>query len=147
MAWTITNRGLFTIASTAIGSADLRILILADEDTLPAGALSVDLDTVADLLGVSGVTEAAASGYSRFDLTGVNLSEDDTNDWVTLSWDAPTWEEVAGGERWVAAALYVEGASDAARPLIGIDVFASPLNTNGSDVTYSGAAIRIQRPS
>lgn len=141
MAWTITNRGKFYFLNNDMSAADLRLGVIAGA-SLPAGATSPDLNFVSELLAVSGTTEAAASGYARKDLAGVATSEDDTNDWAVLTWTAPTWTAVATGETWRAVFLYVEAGSDAARTLIGVDD-TTDLPTNGSDVTYSGASIRL----
>jgi hypothetical protein len=147
MAWTIYNKGLFLIANSAItASTDFRGLIVAGA-SVPAGltnAAALDLNTVADVLAVSGTTEAAASGYARADLASVAITEDDTNDRVDISWANFTWTTVAAGETWRAFVLYIEGASDAARNVFGIDVFTA-VPTNGSNVAYSGAGIRVQR--
>lgn len=141
MAWTIYNRGKFTIAKIDMSTADLRMLVVAGA-SVPAGAINPDLNFVSELLAVSGVVEAAAVGYARIDLAAVTLAEDDVNDWAAITWTAPSWSNVASGETWRAIAVYVEGASDAARPLVGIDT-VSALPTNGSNITYSGASIRV----
>jgi hypothetical protein len=89
------------------------------------------------------MTEAAASGYSRADLAGVTLTENDGSDNVTLTATAPSWTSVAVGETWSALAYYIEGASDAARTLIGVDVPSATLVTNGGNVTGPALSITL----
>jgi hypothetical protein len=146
MPWTIYNEGLFTFAQSNMAAADLRLAVLAGA-VVPAGALDPDLNTLADLLAVPGVVEAAAAGYSRADLSGLALTQDDTNDEAVLAWNAPTWPTVAAGETWRAAVLYVEGATNALRMLVGIDVFDTPLATNGGPRSYTGGTVHLTPPS
>lgn len=147
MAWTIWNRGLFEVGNLAVATQDLRLLVLAGA-SIPAGltnAASFDLNTVADVLAVSGAVEAAAAGYTRFDLAGIALNEDDTNDYAELVWTDPTWNAVATGETWRAVVLYREVGVDSADIAWGIDVFGAGVPTNGSNITYSGGKLRITR--
>lgn len=123
-----------------MSAADLRMLVLAGA-SVPAGATNPDLNFVSELLAVSGAVEAAVSGYARKDLAGVALAENDTNDRAELTWTAPVWTAPAAGETWRAVVLYIEGASDAARELFGIDTVTATA-TSGVDVTYSGGSIR-----
>ena len=87
--------------------------------------------------------EAVASGYARADLAGVTLAEDDALDKVTLVASAPTYTAVAAGETWTFVAYYVEGASDAARTLIGIDAPASSQVTNGGNITGPALTVNV----
>jgi hypothetical protein len=148
MAWTIYNRGLFEVGNLVVGAAvDLRLLILAGA-SIPTGLTTggYDLNTVADVLAVSGAVEAVAAGYARADLAGVAFAEDDTNDYAVVSWTAPSWASVATGETWRAAVLHrYVSATDSTNIAWGIDVFPSGVPTNGSPVQYTGASLRIQR--
>lgn len=147
MSWTVYNKGLFEIGNLDVDAADLRILVLAGA-SIPAGltdASSYDLNTVANVLAVSGAVEAAASGYARADLAGLALAEDDTNNYAELTWDDPVWTTVATGETWRAAVLFRQVTNDADSPVWGIDVFAAGVPTNGSNITYASAAVRITR--
>lgn len=149
MAWTIYNRGLFEIGNLDVDAQDLRGLILAGA-SIPAGltdSSSYDLNFVSDVLAVSGAVEAAASGYSRTnaDLTGLSLTEDDTDNRAELTWTNPSWSSVAAGETWRAFVLFRFVTNDAASPVWGIDVFAAGVPTNGSNITYSGGGLNIER--
>ena len=142
MAITLANRGLHTLINSAIsGGTDLRTLVI--KGAVPSAATIRDLNTVADLLAESGVQEAAATNYARQDLAGVTVTEDDTGDNVTITATAPTIADVGAGETWLAVAHYVEGASDAARLLIGVDEPASPQVTNGSGITLPQLSITV----
>lgn len=147
MAWTVYNKGLFEIGNLASGW-DLRGLIVAGA-SVPAGLTdtsSYDLNTVANVLAVGSVVEAAASGYARADLAGVTLTEDDTDNRAELTWTNFTWNSVAAGETWRAFVLYRHVTNDADSQAWGIDVFSSPLPTNGSNIAYSGGGLNIERP-
>lgn len=142
MAFTFSNRGLYTFMSSAMsGSTDLRMA--AFTGTVPSVGTIRDWDSLADVIADASSAEAVASGYSRADLAGVTLAEDDALDRVTLVATAPTWTNVATGETWTFAAVYVEGASDSARTLIGIDAPASSLPTNGGNITGPSISISL----
>lgn len=140
MPMTMTNRGLYTITTTAFtASSDVRML--AFKTTTPTVAAIRDYNTVADLL--AGTTEAAASGYTRATLTGLAVTENDTPDTVTITSNSYTWTAVASGETWLGVAFYVEAATDALRQLLAVDVPSSSIITNGGNITYSGLSITI----
>ena len=142
MAFTLTNRGLYALLNSAISSStDIRQLVIVDE--VPAEATIRDLNTVADLLASGNTAEAAASGYARADLAGVTLTEVDGSDNVTLVASAPTYSSIGAGETWLAVAYYIEGASDAARTLLGVDEPASSIATNGSDITGPALSVTV----
>lgn len=148
MAWTVYNKGLFEIGNFDVDAQDLRGLIVAGA-SVPAGLTdtsSYDLNTVANLLAVSGVVEAAASGYARADLVGLSLTEDDTDNRAELVWTNYTWNSVAAGETWRAFVLYRHITNDSDSTVWGIDVFAAGVPTNGSNITYSGGGLNIERP-
>jgi hypothetical protein len=148
MTWTVYNKGLFEIGNLDVDAQDLRGLIIAGA-SIPAGLTdtsSYDLNFVSNVLAVSGVTEAAASGYVRKTLAGETLTEDDTNNYAELTWTNPVWTAVATGETWRAFVLFRFVTNDADSPVWGIDVFSAGVPTNGSDITYAGGALRITRP-
>lgn len=131
------NRGKARIAAVGWPNLDVRALVLTDADTLPAGASNPDLNFVSELLAVSGVTEAAEvgglTGYQRKTLAGEAVIEADATDEAQLDFTDISYAETESG-RWVAVVLYEEGASDAARALIGLHDLSSPLTTNGGPV-------------
>lgn len=145
MAHYAANRGLYTLMTSAVsGSTDLRAAVFVG--TAPIKTVVADLNFLADVEALSGVSEAVASGYARIDLASVAITEDDGNDRVTLTAAAPTTAAIATGETWTMIAYYVEGASDAARPLISIDIPTSPLVTNGGTVTLPAFSMVLTNP-
>lgn len=142
MAAVVTNRGIFTIANVAISaSTDIRQAVFTDAGTPPTAAAVRDMNFLADLTAV--YTEAAVSGYARADLASVALTESDAADNVTLTAAAPTYTAVAAGETWEAVAYYIEGASDAARVLLIVDTPATPIITNGGNVTGPALSVTV----
>jgi hypothetical protein len=125
-----TNRGVFYVLNNAISaSTDIRQAVY--KGATPSQATVQDWNFVSDITS----TEAAASGYSRADLAGVALAEDDTANNVTLVASAPTYSSVAAGETWTHVAYYVEAATDATRTLLCIDIPSSSVVTNGGNIT------------
>lgn len=138
---TVYNRGKFRIASAGWPTLDVRALVLTHASTLPAGAQNADLNTVSELLAVSGVAEAAETsgltGYVRKTIAGETAIEDDALDVVNLDATDLAYTNTESG-RWVAVVFYEEGASDAARNLLGLfDI--TPLVTNGGPVDIAVA--------
>lgn len=141
MPFTMTNHGLYDLLNQSItASTDLRALVF--KTTTPSVATIRDLNTVADLLAVT--TESTASGYSRAVLAGLAVNEDDALDKVTITANSYQWTTVAAGETWLGIGYFIHtGANDAARTLIGVDVPASPMVTNGGAITISGLLITV----
>ena len=142
MAFVFANRGLYTFLTSAIGGAtDIRQAVFTG--TVPSAATVRDWNTLADVIADAGSAESVASGYARADLAGVTVAEDDALDKATLVATAPTYTSIGAGETWTFVAYYVEGASDAARTLIGIDAPASSLVTNGGNITGPALSINV----
>jgi hypothetical protein len=142
MPFTFSNRGLFTLLNTAIsGSTDLRQAVFTG--TVPASATIRDWNFLSEVIADASSAEAVAAGYARADLAGVTLTENDASDNVTLVATAPTYTSVASGETWTFVAYYIEGASDAARTLIGIDAPASSIPTNGGNITGPALSVTV----
>lgn len=123
-----------------VGSSDFRMLLL---ETTAAGAFDPDLDTVADLLAVGSVAELTATNYSRATLSGESAGggPDDTNNRVNIDFTDQVFTSlgVAAGTDGsvVAAVIYVEGASDAARFLVSYHDSGFPVVTNGQNFTVA----------
>lgn len=86
-----------------------------------AGAQDPDLDTVADLLAVSGVDECDFTNYARKTLASVTSTEDDSADAAVVAAGSIEWEDAGGAvdNTPVAMVIYETGASDAVRYLVG----------------------------
>lgn len=140
----VTNKGLYYIANNAISSStDLRAAVM--KGTTPSAATIRDLDDLAAAIATTW-DEAAAANYARIDLASVTITESDASDNVTITAAAPTINSVGAGETWVAICYYIEGASDAARPLISVDVPASSIATNGGNITLPAFSLTITNP-
>lgn len=143
MAFVFATHGLHAIVTLATtGSTDLRCGVLTNAGTLSAADIR-NCDDVADLLALSGIAEAAASGYARQDLASVTVTEVDASDTVTITAAAPTYTSVAAGETWRNQFYYIEGANDGARVLIGVDTPASTIPTNGGNITGPALSITV----
>ena len=106
MAFTMANRGLYTLLTAATsGSTDIRALVF--KTTTPTVAAIRDMNFVSVLLGAT--TEAAAAGYARLDLASVALVESDASDNVVLSAAAPTTAAIAPMRNNQPLALLVTG--------------------------------------
>jgi len=142
MAFTMANRGLYALLNSATtGSTDVRAAVFTG--TPPSAATIRDWNFLSDVIADGASAEATVSGYARQDLASFSITEDDTNDRVQLLAAAPTMTSVAAGETFSFIAYYIEGGSDAARTLIGIDTPSSTLITNGGNVTLPALTINV----
>lgn len=141
MAFVFATRGLYTLINTAIsGSSDIRCGALTNAGTLTAAQIR-DTNFVSDLLALSGIVEAAV--IPRQDPAAPVLTEVDASDNVTLTVAGPTVNTVAAGTTLRNVFWYVEGASDAARVMIGVDTPASTQVTNGGNITLPNLNVTI----
>lgn len=136
MTEVVYNRGKARLlnGSSTWGTADLRLLIISGA-SVPAGAYDPDLNTVTDLLGVSGVTEMAGTGYTRKALTTEAVTEDDTNNRAVLDADDITWTGLDAGVLRAAVVYDEGGGTDATRHLISYHDSNFPKTSNGGDMT------------
>lgn len=143
MAFVFSTHGLYMLLNSAVsGSTDIRCGVLTNAGTLAAADIR-NSDNVGALLALSGIVESVATNYARQDLASVTLTENDAGDNVTLTAAAPTINSVGTGETWRNVFYYIEGASDAARNLIGVDTPASTVTTNGGNVTLPALSITV----
>lgn len=141
MPFTMTNRGLRELlAQNITGVTDLRALVF--KTSTPTVAQIRDLNVVSDLLALT--TEATASGYTRATLANLTITENDSTDQVTITADNYQWTSVASGETWLGIAYFIHtGANDGVRTLVGVDVPASSIATNGGSITLTGLLITV----
>jgi hypothetical protein len=103
-----------------------------------------DLNTVSELLALTGVDEPTQAWYTgagtagRINLTRTNAAEDDTNNRVNLDTTNVTYTAATagGGETHVCAAFWYDGTTntdDTTRLLMGVITF-TPVALNGSDL-------------
>jgi hypothetical protein len=104
-----------------------------------------DLNTVAELLALTGVDEPASAWYTsvgasgRVNLTRTNAAEDDTNNRVNLDADNVTYPSATLGDD-IYGGYWYDGTTDTndtTRLLCGVFLFASVIPTNGSDLTLT----------
>lgn len=145
MAQTATNKGKYLFATGQIvpGTTDLRMGLLK---TLAAHTNVPEVNFIADMESHADFAEVTASGYARVALTGENATEaDGASDFASIDMDAVAFAAIAAGETIVGAFIYKEGASDAAREVLGIFDVTPNIPTNGSTVTINaGDWARIQ---
>lgn len=142
MGFVMANHGMYVLLSTAVsGAFDLRCLVCSTAGS-PTDAQLEDLNFVSELASV-GLVEPTNVNYSRQDLAGVAVQEDDLTNKVVLIADPPLLPNVGVGDVWKRVVYYVEGASDAARPIIGVDTPANVLTPNGADVILPSLRIEL----
>lgn len=98
-----------------------------------------DLNTVGELLALTGVDEPAAGWYTRKDLSRSNAAEDDTNNRVNLDAADVTWTAATAGTSIYGAFYYdaTTNTDDTTRLFMGLVLFGSVVPTNGSDLTLT----------
>lgn len=90
---TVSNHAKYMQATKEIDfSADVFKAILMNS------AFTFDKDAHATLADVTASQLATGNGYTQDDktLTGVTVTEDDTNDKAAVTWDDPTWTASGG---------------------------------------------------
>lgn len=122
MAETVTNRGKFLVGNAGMNGRDLRMCVILGTQT---GVNDVDLNTVADLDAVSGVSIHS----ERIALANETVT-DDTNNRVNFDADAAVFA-AAPGVTAQGVAIYVEGANDAAREIVTIHTTGFPQPMDG----------------
>lgn len=123
MAETVTNRGKYLTGHSGMNGRDLRMLVFTGTQT---GVNDVDLNTVADLDAVTGVSIHT----ERIALANESVTEDDTNNRVNFDADNVSFA-AAPGVTAQGVAIYVEGANDAARDLVSIYTTGFPVPIDG----------------
>lgn len=123
MAETVTNRGKYLLAHSGMNGRDLRMLVILGTQT---GVSDPDLNTVADLDAVSGVSIHS----ERIALANETITEDDTNNRVNLDSDNVSFA-AAPGVTAQGVAVFIEGANDAAREVVAIYTTGFPQPMDG----------------
>ncbi len=124
MAETTTNRGKYRMLAALAAAADLRILVFTGTQT---GVNNPDLNTLADLDGVSGV----ALHTERIALTGITVSENDTADRAEIDADNVSFAAAADVDAQGVAIFDHTGGADASRDLIGVYTSGFPQPMDG----------------
>lgn len=151
MAHWLTNRGKLLLMQGLwddAGATAVRMGLL-EGAAIPAAmdteAEVQDLNTVGELLALTGVDEPASGWYTgqgtagRLNLTRTNAAEDDTNNRVNLDAADLTWTAATAGDDLYGAFWYdaTTDTNDTTRLLCGVITFASVVPTNGSNITVA----------
>ena len=95
-----------------------------------------DLNFVSELLAVTGVDEPTDGSYARVSIiTRSAATEDDTNNRVNMDASDVSFGALDNSDIY-AAFYFAEGVFDAARDLLSVDLFATPVTANGGGFTY-----------
>lgn len=146
MSHWLTNRGKLLLMQghwDDAGATVVRLGLLAGSSTpaaIDTEAEIQDLNTVAELDALTGVTESAFTNYARKNLSRTNAAEDDTLNSAVLDCADVTWTAAGGavnettyGAFWYDATT---DTNDTTRLLCGLILF-TPITTNGSDLTLT----------
>lgn len=149
MAHWLTNRGKTLLLQGQwddAGGTVLRMGLLLGS-AVPAAmdteAEVQDLNTVGELLALTGVDEPAQPWYARKNMARTNAAEDDTNNRVGLAIATITWAAAApgGGETHVFGGYWYDATTDTndtSRLLMGVWTLGTALALNGSDIGITG---------
>lgn len=139
----LTNRGKLLLAQgdwDDVGATIIRIglLVASQPAAIDTQAEVADLNTVNDLLVVSGATECSAAGYARQNLSRTNATEDDANDRTNHDAADVAFGTLATGQTLFGAFVYsaTVDTNDTTRQLMSVDWFAATIPTNGGTFTY-----------
>lgn len=150
MSHWLTNRGKLLLLQGAwddAGATAIKVGLLVGASTPAAidteGEIQ-DLNTVGELLALTGVDEPSSGWYTgagtagRVNLSRTNAAEDDTNNRVNLDAANVTYTAATAGDT-IYGAFWYDGTTDTndtTRLLCGLILF-TPVPTNGSDLTLT----------
>ena len=151
MSHWLTNRGKLLLMQGAwddAGATAIKIGLLegaAIPTAIDTEAEIQDLNTVAELLALTGVDEPASAWYTgagtagRINLSRTNAAEDDTNNRVNLDAANVVYSSATLGDDLYGAFWYdgTVDTNDTTRLLCGLILFATVVPTNGSDFTLN----------
>lgn len=137
----MTNRGKLKLAQgkwDTAGATLVRVglLVTSIPTAIDTAAEVADLNVVQDLF-TAGAVECTAGGYARQNLTRSVAGEVDGSDWVNLDASDVSFGALAGSQLLVASFYYIADTdtSDSTRELLSLDIWASSLTTNGSNIS------------
>lgn len=151
MSHWLTNRGKLLLMQGAwddAGATAIKLGLLVGTSipvAIDTEAEIQDLNTVGELLALTGVDEPASAWYTgagtagRINLSRTNAAEDDTNNRVNLDAANVTYTAATLGDT-IYGSFWYDGTTDTndtTRLLCGLILFAAPVPTNGSDFTLT----------
>lgn len=143
----LTNRGKLILLQGGwddAGATAIKLGLLLGTSTpaaIDTEAEVQDLNTVSELLALTGVDEPSSGWYTgagssgRMNLSRTNAAEDDTNNRVNLDAGNVTYSSATIGDT-IYGAFWYDGTTDTndtTRLLCGVILATTPVPTNGSD--------------
>lgn len=145
MASDVSNKLLYLLAKKAIDfSADTFKIILMQPGFV------FNRDTHAGYANVSASELATGNGYTAggATLTGVSVTQDDTNDYTQILWNNATWTASGGDIGPSPGAIIYDDTvtTPTADPIIGyIDFGGNQTQASGGVATIAGLEVRLLR--
>ncbi|MGH9252391.1 MAG: hypothetical protein ACRD0W_23160 [Acidimicrobiales bacterium] len=144
MSHWLTNRGKLLLMQglwddAGATAVDIGLLVGASTPAaIDTEAEIQDLNTVAELLALTGVDEPVGGWYTRKDLSRTAAAEDDTNNRVNMDTANVVWTAATAGETIYGAFWYdaTTDTNDTTRLFCGLILF-TPVPLNGSDFTLT----------
>ena len=140
---TLSNHFLYQLAVGNIDFSSDSIKIILMNTTF-----AFDKDADATLADVTSDQLATGNGYTQDSktLSGVSVSEDDTNDRGRISWSDPVWT-ASGGAIGPSGAAIIYDDDTADDTVIGCIDFGEDLTASaGEDFTLTSIAINLRMP-
>ena len=136
---TVANKIKYLFATKAIDFAN---------DTfkccLMAVGFSFDKDAHHYYSDISASETADGNGYTTggVSMSGVSVTEDDTNDYTTVAWDNPTWAASGGSIEGIGAIVYDDTVAN--KPIVGyIDFGTTETAVDTKTYTVSTVVFRV----
>ena len=148
MAHWLSNRGKLLLLQGQwddAGASVIRVGLIVGS-SVPAAmdteAEIQDLNTVGELLALTGVDEPTGGWYARQNFSRTNSAEDDTNNRVNLAVATVTWASAAvnGGETHICGGFSYDATTDTndtTRLLLSVFTLTTPVALNGSDLAIN----------
>jgi hypothetical protein len=124
VAETVTNRGKYLISTVGVNNLTLKMCAFTGTQT---GVNDVDLNTVADLDAVSGVSIHS----ERLSLSSVTVTEDDTNNRANIDAANASFAAAPGVTAQGVAVYHEAAAADASREIVAIYTTGFPQPMDG----------------
>lgn len=98
-----------------------------------------DVATVSAFLALTGVDEPVSSAYARVAMSGTTAAQDDTNNRANIGAADLNFGTVGSdaAEAIIGIFYYVDGASDAVRDLVSVELFNASVTVNGAGYTHT----------
>ncbi|GIV00855.1 MAG: hypothetical protein KatS3mg014_2535 [Actinomycetota bacterium] len=138
-------KGKFRYYAELPAANDGLVWVILQSTGLQADAVLKDHATLASVLASN--SEASFGGYARQAATGVSITQDDTNEWVTITVNNPSWNPTTAQAIGKILLCYdndVGAGTDADIIPLCADDFAMTTPTSGT-ITYQVNASGLMR--